>query len=417
MFVYINCIALNQTHRPQSGSGGSGGSASRDMENLSSPMRARVEIVSRKSDHICVVRDVPDRFNSWCQQHSQMAQLQATPTHQVSPCKQQQQSSPTRQIVSSPSKLQQESPLIGCQLARPLSPTQVRQVQDQTPKLNKQTIPSTISEEPTTPGGSLIASVEPSASAALPVSPRPFAMHPPRPERHNRSPSRTACGTASCLSPTRELPNETGDQLSQLVSILNELRADIKTDINHLARKITQIDSRTIDLVPIKQEKPTLPPKTSTPTAQQVPITQQDVAPAPRDQRTQVSSSSFGAKQIPAPVATQDSTLAEPSNPRASASQISMHGHHKHKHMSKVSDVLQEAVSSAASAAQATHRRKSSTIKDDNKLEHSKKSLIKETKEHLDRASRHKRSETLNDNIDNDDNNDDDDDQDATSKL
>lgn len=174
-------------------------------------MRSRVEIVARKSDHICVVRDVPDTRGNWYQRNQQQQRQQ----------QQQQQ----RQDSSGGSIDQATPPAAATQAG---GQAQVGSAGG--PAAPGATIkPSfaslfgrhpAIKEEPTTPGGSLLSETPPPSSGGSKRS--PLGLH------ISRSGPASGAGT---------------EQLGQIITLINELKLDLKQDIAQLARRVDSIDS------------------------------------------------------------------------------------------------------------------------------------------------------------------------------
>lgn len=175
-------------HRPSSGGSYQG---ARGLDQLSSPMRSRVEIVARKSDHICVVRDVPDTRSSWYQRQQQQQQQQSSlDLPQVQGASSSQASltgPPTGGGNIGPSATGKPSfaALLGKHPA--------------------------IKEEPTTPGGSL---AQPEAGL----------------------------GMGRARSPASRSP-ATGEQITQLISMISELKSDIRQDLSQLGRRVDSMEN------------------------------------------------------------------------------------------------------------------------------------------------------------------------------
>lgn len=211
-----------QLIRPSSGGSYQGGA--RGLDQLSSPMRSRVEIVARKSDHICVVRDVPDMRGSWYQQRS---------SHQQS---------------SAQSSYSQQS--MGGSLDQPGTPGQGQQQ----PGQQQQQTPSTsaagssapakpsfaalfgkhpaITEEPTTPGGTLASETPPPGSGLGGLAGR-------------RSPFNKLHATASSPTPTasQAAASLSQEHTNQIIRLLNELKTDLKQDMTQLTKRVDLMDA------------------------------------------------------------------------------------------------------------------------------------------------------------------------------
>lgn len=152
-------------------------------------MRSRVEIVARKSDHICVVRDVPDTRSSWYQRQQQQQQQHSLDLPQV-------QGAVVSQGAGGPAASQSGGS--GGATGKPSFAA----------LLGKH---PAIKEEPTTPGGSLVQT----------ESGVPFG----------RARSPATRGQA------------TGEQFTQLISMISELKSDIRQDLGQLSRRVDSMEA------------------------------------------------------------------------------------------------------------------------------------------------------------------------------
>lgn len=139
--------------------------------------------MARKSDHICVVRDVPDTRSSWYQRQQQqqhsLDQAQMQPVPAGAP---QSAAAPPSAAKSSLAALLGKHPAI--------------------------------KEEPTTPGGSLV--------QASPDTPPP------------------SFGRARSPAVRQQA---TGDQITQLMSMISELKTDIRQDLGQLGRRVDSLEA------------------------------------------------------------------------------------------------------------------------------------------------------------------------------
>lgn len=175
-------------------------------------MRSRVVIVARKSDHICVVQDVPDTRGSWYQrqQHSTQSNYSMGSQHsggsidQAAPPQLSTPAAPpaAAQPAATSSAGHPASAGSGATAAKPSFAA----------LLGKH---PAIKEEPTTPGGTLTSEAPPSCSAG------------------KRSPFRK-------LSP---VPAGAGENISQILSLLNELKTDLTRKFGDLSKRVDSMDA------------------------------------------------------------------------------------------------------------------------------------------------------------------------------
>lgn len=186
-------------------------------------MRSRVEIVARKSDHICVVRDVPDMRGSWYQRQQQFTQS----SYSMGGAGSQHSSSGSVDHQSAPAG-QLKPPAI----AAPAGQTQTAPATPAAAAAPKASFAAlfgkhpAIKEEPTTPGGTLTSETPPPSSASIGKR-SPFKCKESSPTAHRQS-------AASTVS---------NEQMSQIIGLLNELKSDLRQDINQLNKRVDSMDS------------------------------------------------------------------------------------------------------------------------------------------------------------------------------
>lgn len=246
-----------------SGSGLSQIGTNRALDSqLASPLRSRVEIVARKSDHICVVRDVPEVRGSWFRGGSS-ASLGGGATggsQQGSMDGSFEQAS----LPSSAAQMQAASKAaaIACQAGAqsrgtghpstgasaagvPTSSSAAKQEQHpdlQSKGSGKASFAAlfakhpAIKEEPTTPGGSLLSETPPPSAAPS------GGLGPTHARRTHLTPtSADAAGAAATSSATRDTGPEKKleaelslDQMNRIESLLGQMKLELKSEIAQL---------------------------------------------------------------------------------------------------------------------------------------------------------------------------------------
>lgn len=242
-------LNLNRRHLPI-GRPSSGGSyqGARGLDQLSSPMRSRVEIVARKSDHICVVRDVPDTRGSWYQRQQQSSQSNyslggsqhssiGSLDHPAPPPQAQQASSSSGPAVGAGALVAPSAsghlPAAGGQPSSSAKPSFAA-------LFGKH---PAIKEEPTTPGGTLTSETPPPSGSLLGAGRRsPFKSH--------LQPSGAASGSAAATGGSPGASQATApyqvasvEQISQIIGLLNELKLDLRQNIGQLTKRVDSMDA------------------------------------------------------------------------------------------------------------------------------------------------------------------------------
>lgn len=180
-------------------------------------MRSRVVIVARKSDHICVVQDVPDTRGSWYQRQQHSTQSNYSMGSQHSSGSIDQPAPPQLASHSTPAAL--PAPPLPSATAAP-STSAAASASAPTAGSAKASFASllgkhpAIKEEPTTPGGTLTSETPP-------------------PGGSKRSPFRK-------LSPVPATP---GEDMSQIVTLLNELKSDLTRKFSELSKRVDSMDA------------------------------------------------------------------------------------------------------------------------------------------------------------------------------
>lgn len=226
---------------------------------MSSPMRSRVEIVARKSDHICVVRDVPDSRNHWYQRqhshHMSRQDSQGAGSHSSLEHASSTASQPGGTTTSAPAATS-TAMVAGAAPAAPAAPVPavsaapvaavVTPATPVTPGVTSggATPPKpsfaalfgrhpVIKEEPTTPGGSLL-SETPSPGLGGGGKRSPLKLH--------ASGAATA-GAAGALTPAQSSSTD-AQAMGQIITLLNDLKTELRNDIAQLARRVASIDKQ-----------------------------------------------------------------------------------------------------------------------------------------------------------------------------
>jgi len=174
-------------------------------------MRSRVEIVARKSDHICVVRDVPDMRGSWFQRQQQSLQSNYSAGGQHSASGSFDQLSVT---VAAPTQSSQQL-AIAAPPATQTGPTSQPTASGKPSFAALFAKHPAIKEEPTTPGGTLAAETPPPGS--------------------KRPPFRLQSGATS--------PAPSSEQIGQIISLLNDLKMELRQDIGQLTKRVDSMDA------------------------------------------------------------------------------------------------------------------------------------------------------------------------------
>lgn len=204
-------------------------------------MRSRVEIVARKSDHICVVRDVPDMRGSWYQRQQQSTQSNYSQhsssgslDHPVPPAAAVAAASATTATAGGQQQAATHKPLAGATggAAAVAGVTQPAQQAPAKPSFaalfGKH---PAIKEEPTTPGGTLTSETPPLSGPTTSIGAK-------------RSPfKRSGLLSSGCDTTSSATPAPSAEQIGQIISLLNELKLDIKQDISQLSKRVDSMDA------------------------------------------------------------------------------------------------------------------------------------------------------------------------------
>lgn len=255
----INLIEFTCIHDCSGYSGGASQGTRGGLDQLSSPMRSRVEIVARKSDHICVVRDVPDSRNNWYQrQHSHHLSRQdsqgggpldhASSTQQAQAIQQQHHqpstTAPSSSGQASGAGAAQQQPAPAAIVAPP-APAPVPAVTAKPSFASLLGRHPVIKEEPTTPGGSLLSETPP---PSLLVAGKRSPLKLP-PATGSGAGTGTAGGgsgaTSTPAGPSSNAVAAMSDQrqMNQIICLLNDLRQDLRSDIAQLVKRVDSIET------------------------------------------------------------------------------------------------------------------------------------------------------------------------------
>lgn len=209
-------------------------------------MRSRVEIVARKSDHICVVRDVPDMRGSWYQRQQQSIQSNYSQhsssgslDHPVPPAAALAAASSGAATTSS----QQQASLkpgAAAPGAAQVTPTQTLAAPSKPSFAALFGKHPAIKEEPTTPGGTLTSETPPpmgqlsaETSASIGGKRSPF----------KRGLLSSASGASGAPTSPASSPAPSSEQIGQIISLLNELKSDINQNISQLSKRVDSMDA------------------------------------------------------------------------------------------------------------------------------------------------------------------------------
>lgn len=178
-------------------------------------MRSRVVIVARKSDHICVVQDVPDTRGSWYQRQQQSTQSNYSMGSQHSGGSIDQPAPPPAASASAALPALPAPPAAASTSTATTPAATSGGTQPAKPSfaalLGKH---PAIKEEPTTPGGTLTSETPPPAG--------------------KRSPFRK-------LSPIAG--GGQGEDMSQILSLLTELKTDLTRKFSDLSKRVDSMDA------------------------------------------------------------------------------------------------------------------------------------------------------------------------------
>lgn len=215
-------------------------------------MRSRVEIVARKSDHICVVRDVPDTRGSWYQRQQQSSQSNyslggsqhssiGSLDHPAPPQQAQQGSSSSSgpaggagALVAPSASGHQPAASAGAQPTTSAKPSFAA-------LFGKH---PAIKEEPTTPGGTLTSETPPPSGSLLGAARRsPFKSHLQPSAAGSGPATATGGGGPSATQSTAPYQVASVEQIGQIIGLLNELKLDLRQNIGQLTKRVDAMDA------------------------------------------------------------------------------------------------------------------------------------------------------------------------------
>jgi len=278
-------------------------------------MRSRVEVVARKSDHICVVRDVPDARGNWYSSAQRSHHSQSSLRQDSSERAPQAPTSAAATAAGQPKTGGHEEPA-GAAQAAPAKPSLAALLGRKHP---------VIKEEPTTPGGSLLAS----------ETPPPGAKRPPLKLQTASAAAALSTGQQQVLAAgqVQQAPGTHEQQLSrQIISLLEEMKHDLKTDIAQLARRVDSIDT-SVHMASQTACKFNPSASLAPATHQPQPPIQPAAKAAPERRDTSGAQASRGASQQQASSSSRSpSRERERSRSPSSSGAAKRHRHHHHHH-------------------------------------------------------------------------------------